>query len=45
MAHGTDLGPKWGGDLQGIAIVIGTAVLASGLLFAVLYIVSLYHWR
>jgi hypothetical protein len=45
MAHETDFEPRRRGDVAGTAIVLGTALLGSGVLFAVLYVASLYLWR
>jgi hypothetical protein len=45
MAHESDLEPKQGGDLLETAIVIGAALIGGGVLFAALYVGSLYLWR
>jgi hypothetical protein len=45
MAHETDLESKRGRGLTDIAIVIGAALLGSGVLFAVLSVASLHVWR
>jgi len=37
--------PQWAGDLLGAVIVIGTAIIGSGVLLAVLYFWSSYVWR
>ena len=41
MAHK----PIFGDNAAGVAVVIGTALLGSTVLFAVLYLFSVYVWR
>ena len=45
MVQERDNEPQWAGDLLGAGIVIGTAVIGSGVLLAVLYYWSSYVWR
>ena len=45
MAQESESNPKWDSDLTGIAIVIGAALLGSGVLFALLYVGLVYFWR